>query len=82
LRSVINAAGGKSTIATLQRAGRGMRVDRDIAGNVKDGGDEFEVWDIYDRGNAWLEKHAKARVKSYQIEGHEVLIQQPSAIGK
>ena len=82
LRSVINAAGGKSTIATLQRAGRGMRVDRDVDGNVKDGGDEFESWDIHDRGNTMLERHAKARVKSYQAEGHEVLIQQPSAIGK
>lgn len=81
LRSVINAASGKSTIATLQRAGRGMRVDRDVDGNVKDGGDEFEVWDINDAGNKWLEKHAKARIKAYQAEGHSVIVQPQSAIG-
>lgn len=81
LRSVINAAGGKSTIATLQRLGRGMRVDRDASGNVKDGGDSFECWDIYDKGNDWLERHAKDRAKTFQKEGHQVVIQPQSAIG-
>jgi superfamily II DNA or RNA helicase len=64
LRSVVIGAGGRSTIATLQRIGRGMRV--------AEGKDTFEVWDIADRGNRWLERHAKIRAKSYEGEGHTV----------
>lgn len=68
LRSVINGAGGRSVIAALQRIGRGMRV-------AQDGGDEakrFEVWDIADRGNKMLERHARSRAKAYEREGYAV----------
>jgi len=68
LASVIVAAGGKSTIASLQRIGRGMRTD----GGKKA---EFEVYDILDRGNKWLEKHAKARQRAFLKEGHEVVVE-------
>ncbi len=85
LRSVVVASGGKSVIATLQRIGRGMRVDRDGAGNVREGGDKFEVWDIADKGCGcrglqhkgckWLDKHTKARLKAYGAEGHTITIE-------
>jgi superfamily II DNA or RNA helicase len=83
LRSVVIGSGGKSVIAALQRVGRGMRVERDTAGNVLPGGDQFEVWDVADKGCGcarnggpthagcrWLEKHAKGRAHAYAGEGY------------
>lgn len=64
LRSVIIATGGKSVIATLQRIGRGMRK--------ASGKDSFEVWDVVDRGQKWLQRHSTARVKAYRKEGYAV----------
>jgi superfamily II DNA or RNA helicase len=64
LRSVIIAAGGKSSIAAIQRIGRGMRIDKDKT--------EFTVVDIADKGNGFLERHSKARVKAYKTEGYTV----------
>ncbi len=48
LRSVIVGGGGKSVIAALQRIGRGMRVERNVAGEVIKG--DFNVYDVADRG--------------------------------
>jgi superfamily II DNA or RNA helicase len=78
LRSVVNAGGQKSVIATLQKLGRGMRVDRDANGKVKEGGDVFELWDILDKGNEWLERHANARKHAYISEGYETVIEPPT----
>lgn len=78
LRSVVVGSGGKSVIATLQRLGRGMRVERDKDGNVVEGGDEFEVWDIDDRGNKWLERHSRARRNAYSGEGFETVVEAPA----
>ncbi len=64
LRAVINAAGGASVIATLQRIGRGTRVTEDKT--------TFEVWDIADRGNRWLERHTRERIGAYEGEGYAV----------
>ncbi len=72
LRTVIVGSGGKSTIATLQRLGRGMRVERDASGAVVK--DVFTVIDVDDRGNEWLEKHARARIKAYMGEGFETVV--------
>ena len=69
LASVVVASGGKSVIQALQRIGRGMRRAA--------GKDTFEVWDIADNGNKWLEAHARARAKAYQREGHEVRVGTP-----
>lgn len=77
LRSVINASGSKSVIATLQRLGRGMRLDRAPDGTVREGGDIFEMWDIMDVGNDWLEDHSKRRRNAYLAEGHETVIDPP-----
>lgn len=75
LRSVIVGSGGKSIIATLQRLGRGMRVDRKGDGTVRDGGDRFEVYDIADKGNKWLERHSRGRLNAYTAEGFETFIE-------
>lgn len=77
LRAVVNAGGMKSIIATLQRLGRGMRVDRNAAGEVREGGDKFEVYDILDKGNKWLERHANVRRDAYQNEGYALFVDPP-----
>jgi superfamily II DNA or RNA helicase len=64
LESVIVAAGGKSIIAALQRAGRGMRANADKT--------TFQLWDVYDEGSEILERHSKARRKAYEREGFRV----------
>lgn len=76
LRTVIVGSAGKSVIATLQRLGRGMRVERDAAGNVVK--DVFTVIDVEDRGSPWLEKHTRARVRAYTGEGFETVVVPPS----
>lgn len=75
LRSVVNGAGQASIIAALQKLGRGMRIEKDADGKVKDGADVFELWDIYDTGNPWLEKHSRARRNAYLSEGHETIVE-------
>ncbi len=63
LRSLVVAGAGKSSIVTLQRLGRGLRV--------ADGKDTVQVFDIYDVGThvagkaPVLEKHAKTRASDY-----------------
>jgi len=64
LRSVVNAAAGKSTIQALQRIGRGSRVTEDKK--------TFEVYDIFDIGVDNLHNHAQARRREYKREGYEV----------
>lgn len=80
LRSVVLAGGGKSIIATLQRLGRGMRIDRRPDGTVREGGDTFEVWDVFDRGNKWTERHAKDRLRAYTSEAFQTFIEPESIV--
>lgn len=75
LRSVVIASGGKSIIAALQRIGRGMRVHRDTEGNVIK--DSFEVFDVADKGNKWLERHTRTRLRAYAGEGYETIVEAP-----
>ena len=75
LRSVVVGAGGKSLIAVFQRMGRGMRIDRDGAGAVKEGGGEFEVWDILDTGNKWTARHASMRQGAYASEEYQTFVE-------
>jgi superfamily II DNA or RNA helicase len=86
LRSVVIASAGKSAIAALQRIGRGMRVEKDAAGQVIKG--TFEVVDVADvgcgcpkkarhTGCRWLEAHTAARLRAYVGEGHSVTREQP-----
>jgi superfamily II DNA or RNA helicase len=67
LQSVVIASGGKSVIAALQRIGRGMRKTQDKS--------EFEVFDFNDKGNKWLERHSKERMKAYCQEGFETVVE-------
>lgn len=74
LRGVINAAAGKSIIAALQRIGRGMRMDpKDPTKRT------FEVYDIMDRGNEWLERHANERKHAYMSQKYETIVEPESA---
>jgi superfamily II DNA or RNA helicase len=61
LRGVVNASGGRSIIATIQRIGRGMRLS---AGKTT-----FQVWDVLDLGQRWLVRHSRERSKAYKREG-------------
>lgn len=65
LRSLVNAGGGASVIATLQRLGRAMRVGD---------GNEVYVFDVFDRGQPNLQKHSLDRRKAYEDEGHTVSV--------
>lgn len=64
LAAVVVATGGKSVIAALQRIGRGMRATETKS--------TFEVWDVLDKGDRWIERHARRRAKAYKREGHDV----------
>ena len=68
LQSVVIATGGASSIAAIQRVGRGMRM--------AEGKDSFTVWDVADRGHRWFEKHTKQRIRAYRREGYEVIGEQ------
>ena len=52
--------GGKAYVATVQRIGRGLRVKNDE--------DTLLVVDYFTMGNKYLEKHDRARLKTYENE--------------
>ena len=52
--------GGKAYVATVQRIGRGLRP--------KETGEELLVVDYFTRGNKYLEKHDRKRLKTYEDE--------------
>ena len=66
LRCVIIAAGKSSTVAAIQRRGRGTRPST--------GKDSFELYDIFDTGQHWLEKHSNIRREAYEDEGDRVTL--------
>lgn len=72
LASVVIASGGKSVIAALQKIGRGMRRSA--------GKSTFEVWDFKDSGHKWLEKHTRARISAYTLEGYPISLEDPQAL--
>lgn len=65
LRTVVLAAGGQSPIKVLQQIGRALRREGDK--------DEATIYDVDDRGNKWLRKHARNRIKVCLREGYEVI---------
>lgn len=77
IRSTVNAAAGESVIGAIQKAGRGGRIERDKAGNVVK--DEHEVWDVLDKGQEWLERHARSRKNAYVKRGYETKIEAEGA---
>lgn len=79
LRGIVNVAGGKSTIASIQRVGRGSRIVKDAHGNVIK--NAFVVYDVLDRDGSptgssasFIERHAKRRMRDYSREGWPVRI--------
>lgn len=55
---LINAAGMKSKVLTIQKLGRGLRVTDEKT--------ELNYYDFYDEGNKYLLKHSKERIKEYK----------------
>lgn len=69
---LINAAGGKSAIATKQKLGRGLR---------NPGGKQLLMVDFWDRHHNILFKHSKKRKKNYESEGFKVFkVKSPSEL--
>ena len=66
LRSVINAAGGKSVIDTLQQAGRALRTTANKT--------SASIYEIGDKGVAMLNRHARKRIAAYQREGYPLQV--------
>lgn len=73
LRSVINAAGGEGVIGTLQQLGRGMRIEKNAAGDVIKS--TFEAYDILDTGQHWLQRHAEARKAACLEQGFSTIVE-------
>lgn len=71
LRSVVIGGAKQSTVALIQQLGRGAR------GALKS---EFELWDVLDKGQRWLHRHAVARRKRYESEGHRVIVGWPEEV--
>jgi superfamily II DNA or RNA helicase len=64
IKLLIIASGGKSKIETIQKIGRGLRVRPDKT--------EVLVYDFYDRGNYFTERHSKMREKIYKKTGFSI----------
>lgn len=74
LRSIIHAGGYKSTRMVVQQIGRGMRIEKDAKGNKLADSLAFDVWDVKDEGQHWLEEHADQRIEVLEKEGYEVQV--------
>lgn len=64
LRTVIDATGQSSWIASIQEPGRGTRPST--------GKDSFKMYDFNDVGNKWLEAHTAQRYAAYCAAGFAV----------
>ena len=67
IRLLVIAGGGKSKIETVQRLGRGLRLD------PKTGKTKVHVFDFTDEGNRFTERHASIRRNIYKKAGFEVM---------
>ena len=68
IKSVVIGAAESSAVAAVQRRGRGTRTFQG------EGGDTFELWDILDMGQRWLDKHSEARMAAYESRGDAVKV--------
>ena len=64
LATVVNASGGKSQIAAVQRAGRALRTSKGKTGCT--------VYDVDDRGVPMLARHTAGRKAAYVKQGYPV----------
>lgn len=60
---LINASGRKSKVETLQKLGRGVRI--------KEGKEKVLVYDFFDYGNKFTQRHSTERMKTYKNEGYD-----------
>jgi len=58
---IINAAGGKSEIRTLQTIGRGLRVTKDKKDVI--------IYDLWDVSHRFLIEHSGERICTYMDQG-------------
>lgn len=72
ISNVIMAGGGQSYEKTLQRIGRGMRLNYDESGNVIK--NSVNIYDFYDTTHHTLERHSKERMEYAMKEGYDVRI--------
>lgn len=66
IQLLVIASGGKSNVEVAQRLGRSLRIDK------KRGKYTVDVYDFFDRGNKYTEKHSKQRIGIYSKAGFEV----------
>jgi len=66
LRSCVMGAAGRSEIAALQRVGRSLRVEP--------GKSEATIYDIGDKGYFNLNDQAHDRLRAYQREGYQIVV--------
>ena len=64
IKTIITAGGGKSQIKTIQRIGRGFRIDWNK--------DTVKIFDFWDNTNYILLRHSRARIADYKKEGYEI----------
>jgi superfamily II DNA or RNA helicase len=74
IANVLLCSGGAAWEKSLQRVGRGMRLNYDSEGNVIK--NKVRVYDFYDETHPTLERHSKERIKYYKDEGYEVRIKE------
>lgn len=65
--AIVFATGGKSKIRTLQRIGRGLRLNK--------GKNKLIVIDYANTCHKWLIDHTLKRIKAYKDEGFEVTVE-------
>ena len=61
IKNLVIASGGSSQIKSLQRLGRGLRIDEDKK--------TVNIYDFMDLTNPILERHSKSRISDYKKEG-------------
>lgn len=70
IQLLVIASAGKSDVEVAQRLGRSLRID------PKRGKYEVDVYDFYDRGNKFTERHARQRIRIYRKSGFDVVLPQ------
>jgi len=66
IKNLIIASGGNNYKKTLQKIGRGVRIDK--------GKTSVHIYDFIDKQNHILERHSKNRTKIYKEEGYTDII--------
>lgn len=68
IQLLIIASGGKSNVEVAQRLGRSLRID------PKRNKYTVDVYDFFDQGNRFTERHARQRISIYKSSGFKVLL--------